>query len=860
MASLPSRIGRYEIKSLIGKGGMGNLYLADDPNTDRLVAVKLLNTTLDSTELRDRFAREARALAALNHPNIVSIYDTGEYDDSPFIVMEYVRGETLAEMIKRRAKLSISQKLKLMAELCAGLAQAHEAGIIHRDIKPANLMVDQQGRLKILDFGIARVAEDNRTRVGLTQVNMMIGTPGYMSPEQMEGGEVDHRSDIFAVGAVCYELLSYDVAFSGTDTRQIQRSVLEGQPTRLASLIPGLDPEVDEVVLRALKRDPNKRYQDAATFEKALDGLRSRIGADAPAPPRRPTPPPPLTARVESRQMRAEAAYQRADADYQAGAPDVARRSAIEALAEDPSHARARALLARLERAPRPSPSQSVPPHRLPGTASRTSVSRADPTVSSTSVNNVPPPMVSASAVASTSASGAPSTIASAPTLIIPHGGDRTPTRKRVSERLRDRSAPLRRLYEQLWKRDSTWKRHEPLWARYPRTTQATALLVVVAIIVTIAFLFTGSLFWPSGQLLTITMPVGGTISAAGILCGTRGSDCSTRRRSGEAIELTPDADAGYVFVGYTGDCAPSGRTIMKAPRTCSATFDRVAPAPQATMQLLTIAPVPVGGTLAGAGIQCGTQGSICSTPIPNGELAVLHQFPDPGYTFTGFQEDCKGTGQTQMNGPRTCSATFVPIADVAAAPNPIALPPRVRGGRNSGEGVSPPPTSGEPGSRPSPGPRAVSPPPGTAAPQTGPNVEGPQTGEPQKPPTPPPTDEAYAKDRIKELLKAYCAAYEAIDPDAVQRLQPKVPISTLRMQLNKFMYKSVMCKFGDPEFLALDPLAGTGTVRAELKRVYEFNAGPPRTDEQIATIKLRRSEVRSPWLIDVPSFTPKPK
>ena len=128
------------------------------PTPSRLVALKLLNATLDSTELRERFAREARALAALNHPNIVNIYDTGEYDDAPFIVMEYVRGETLAEIIKRRAPLSISQKLKLMTELCAGLAQAHNADIIHRDIKPANLMVDQQGRLKILDFGIARVA------------------------------------------------------------------------------------------------------------------------------------------------------------------------------------------------------------------------------------------------------------------------------------------------------------------------------------------------------------------------------------------------------------------------------------------------------------------------------------------------------------------------------------------------------------------------------------------------------------------------------------------------------------------------------------------------------------------------------
>ena len=279
--------------------------------------------------------------------------------------MEYVRGETLAEMIKRRAPLSVAQKLKLMAELCAGLAQAHEAGIIHRDIKPANLMVDQQGRLKILDFGIARVAEGSLTRVGLplTQVNMLIGTPGYMSPEQIEGGEVDHRSDIFAVGAVCYELLAYDEAFAGTNTRQIESRVLRGQPAPLASVVPGLDPEIDEIVLRALKRDPNKRYQDAATFEKALERLRSRLGPDAAAPPRRPTPPPPpQSARGKSRDARAEAAYQRALAAYNGGAPEAARRFAVEALAEDPSHAAARALLARLQpRAPLVQTAQTAP-------------------------------------------------------------------------------------------------------------------------------------------------------------------------------------------------------------------------------------------------------------------------------------------------------------------------------------------------------------------------------------------------------------------------------------------------------------------------------------------------------------------
>src|SRR4029434_10954419 len=178
-------------------------------------------------------------------------------------------------------------------------------------------------RLKILDFGIARVAEGNKTRIGvpLTQVNMLIGTPGYMSPEEIDGGDVDHRSDIFAVGAVCYELLAYDEAFAGSNTRQIESRVMRGQPTPLASIVPGLDPEIDEIVLRALKRDPNKRYQDAGTFERALERLRSRLEPDVPAgQPRRPPPPPPQNPRGQSREARAEAAYQRALAASQGGA------------------------------------------------------------------------------------------------------------------------------------------------------------------------------------------------------------------------------------------------------------------------------------------------------------------------------------------------------------------------------------------------------------------------------------------------------------------------------------------------------------------------------------------------------------
>jgi serine/threonine protein kinase len=820
MSSLPSQIGRYEIKSLIGRGGMGNLYLAHDPNTNRLVALKLLNATLDSSELRERFAREARALAALSHPNIVNIYDSGEFEDSPFIVMEYVRGETLLELIKRRAEMSVSQKLKLMAELCAGLAQAHEAGIIHRDIKPANLMVDQQGRLKILDFGIARGVEASKSRAGLplTQVNMMIGTPGYMSPEQIEGGEVDHRSDIFAVGAVCNELLSYDEAFSGTNTEQIERRVLQAQPTPLATLIPGLDPEIDAIVRRAMKKDPNRRYPDAATFERALERLRARMEPEQAESSRRSTPSPPQSAKAKTHEARAEAAYQRAIAAYQTGAPEAARRFVVEALAEDPSHANARALLGRLQ-----SPGPPSPPRPGP----------------------LPPTIIS------TSAGEPQDTMASAPTILISPADARATTARAAAHSKRHFGgwAGPRKLYEQLTIRGGTFgQRPESFWLRYRLPVLAVALVALVAIVGILA-IFVGGGFGTAGQLLTITKPVGGTLSMAGINCGTRGADCSTSRPNGDRIELTPEADAGFTFVGYTGDCAPGGRTIMTAPRICGATFaPDVPPPPGAATQLLTIAPVPSGGTLEGVDILCGSKGSICSANHPEGVPVELHPTADPGFTFMGFLGDCKPLGHTQMTGPRTCSATF--SSTVALATTTTTTTPPTKGGTR---GSTPPPRpTDSPGSRsPTPPPTPPPPPPVIVDPATA-------TG---TPPPPPPTDEQFAKRKIQELLQEWCSAYEAIDPAAVKRVYPKVDMSALTIQLNKSKYSSVQCKFNEPVFVSLDAAGGTAKITTDVKRIYEHTIQQkPQTSEVTATITLVRSSLRDPWKIDTATYKEKPK
>jgi hypothetical protein len=901
---------------------MGDLYLAHDPNTNRLVALKLLNATLDSTELRERFAREARALAALNHPNIVNIYDTGEYDDAPFIVMEYVRGETLAEIIKRRAPLSVSQKLKLMTELCAGLAQAHNANIIHRDIKPANLMVDQQGRLKILDFGIARVAEDNRTRFGpLTAVNMMIGTPGYMSPEQLEAGEVDHRSDIFAVGAVCYELLSNTEAFAGSDTLQVERRVLAGKPTPLATLVPGIDPEIDEVIQRALKKEPNKRYQDAATFEKALERVRARMGPDdtpaLPLPP--PAPLPAQSVAGKSRAGRAEAAYQRALEAARAGSRDAAKRFAVEALAEDPSHAGARTFLQGLEHRNVPAVTQAATPRpptppaatsvgTVMGTShpdARTSIGRGSTSAGfgSTSVGGGATAVGGGTSIGSgagavggrssigagrtsvgemggtlggrtavgSSDGDATSTFASAPTIIMTPSKPKPPAapnrfqalwgaRKEAASakapakeaKAYGREAQPSKAYAPPAKRSSgSGGRQEPLWVRYRWAALGGGLALVVALVAALVWFITGK---PAGQLLTITKPEGGTLSAAGIRCGTRGNDCSATRPNGDGIELTPQADAGYTFVGYTGDCAPGGRTIMTMSRTCGATFtkDTAPVTPVGATQTLTIER-PTGGTLEGVDILCGTRGSACTANPPDGATFDLHPIADDGYTFMAFKGDCVPLGHTQMTSPRTCGATFSLTSEVSAAPPPKTPAPRGRGG-------SAPPTvaQAQPPQPVAPAPPVPAPPSSTRPAGRGPVVD-PTQGE-TKPVPVPQTDEEFAKSRIQEMMKAYCDAHEALDPDAVQKIYPRVNMNALKQQLNKSKYRSVQCKFGEPlVYASLDAAAGKAVIKVPLKQTFFHTilTEKPDVSELMATMTLNRSGLRTQWLVEDIKYAP---
>ena len=346
---IPRILGRYEVVDLIGQGGMGALYRARDPRIGRYVAIKLLRPGYDTPELRDRFSREAAAAGGLSHPNIVTIYDVGEQDGLPFIAMEYVRGETFADLVGLRPPLSVMRKVQLMEEVCAGLAHAHEAGIVHRDIKPANLIVGPEGTVKILDFGIAKLSA-----TGITLPGAIMGTLNYMSPEQVKGTFVDARADIFSVGAVLYELLSHQQAFPGQVPDEVLRRILHGDPTPITEYCPDLDRRLVQLVEQALEKNPDVRFQQIAAVQRELASIRhspQTAGTASPlSKPQRHTTSsahPDLNARARQIDQHLNAA-QRA---FESGDYDAAIDSCQQVLLLNPADARAISSLDRIHAA-----------------------------------------------------------------------------------------------------------------------------------------------------------------------------------------------------------------------------------------------------------------------------------------------------------------------------------------------------------------------------------------------------------------------------------------------------------------------------------------------------------------------------
>lgn len=278
---------RYELGDVIGRGGMAEVHRGRDRRLGREVAIKALRVDLVTDEtFQARFRREAQSSASLNHPNIVAVYDTGESEINgvsvPYIVMEYVEGQTLREMLRSDATLSTTRALEIIDEVLKALDYSHRAGIVHRDIKPGNVMVTESGQVKVMDFGIARAIGDAHQT--MTQTSMVVGTAQYLSPEQARGETADARSDLYATGCVLYELLTGRPPFVGDSLVSVAMAHVKETPTPPSALNPSLTPSVDAVVLTALAKDRLQRYQSAAEMRADVERARSGMPVAAVAP------------------------------------------------------------------------------------------------------------------------------------------------------------------------------------------------------------------------------------------------------------------------------------------------------------------------------------------------------------------------------------------------------------------------------------------------------------------------------------------------------------------------------------------------------------------------------------------------
>lgn len=284
--STGSRLGRYEIVALLGAGGMGEVYHARDSRLERDVAIKVLPPELAADRERiERFEREARAAGRLNHPVVTIVHDVGTHDGTPYLVCELLEGETLGTTLKR-GSLPPRRAIDCAVQIARGLAAAHDVGVVHRDLKPENLFLLRHDRIKILDFGLAKLREtgggeshDPRTMETRTLPGVVMGTAGYMAPEQVQGLPADSRCDIFALGAILYEMLSGRRAFAGDSAVETMHQVLTGAPAPLADAAPGVSPALEALVRRCLEKRPEQRFQSAGDLAHALEALSSESGS-----------------------------------------------------------------------------------------------------------------------------------------------------------------------------------------------------------------------------------------------------------------------------------------------------------------------------------------------------------------------------------------------------------------------------------------------------------------------------------------------------------------------------------------------------------------------------------------------------
>jgi hypothetical protein len=574
----------------------------------------------------------------------------------------------------------------------------------------------------------------------------------------------------------------------------------------------------------------------------------------------------------------ADAAYDRAVAAFSQQSFDVARRWVLEALAQNPEHAGARALLGRLDSVrrppnPAPRPAASRPsPYGSPAHAGGSETVSTDPTVLINHASRTPAPdgIEPTVLVQRDHQRRPPAPDPFAPVRSPMH--DTAPTSeptviKRPSEPpppARPRTAPAAGGgFLQKW-RDLFGGPRVAAPRPAPRTARAGGLspqmrgaaLVLGAVVAAALLLAVGVAavrwMWPAGQKLTLTPPTGGTIFGPGIKCGTKGDDCSTERPTGDVVELEARPDSGFLFTGFTGDCAPAGRISMSAPHKCGATFDAVAPIPKATTFSLTV-DKPVGGTIATdvgtPNILCGALGDVCATEVPAGVPVAMHMEPASGFAFQAYTKDCAG-GEMIMNAAKTCGAIFMktetPVVSVAGPPVTRNTPGRDRGKAKADEKTNDPGVDAGPK-----GP--VLPPPPPPGPQPGQQQQPPVTSTvPSEPAKAPMTAEQHAKEEIEALVKSYCSANETLKPEAVQKLFPLAPMVTYREQFRQ--YQTLKCVItSKPEFQRLDASAtGGAQVLFGMKQVIQMKSGgAPKVYETNVTMVVSRTSFQAPWLID---------
>ncbi|MGH8429071.1 MAG: protein kinase domain-containing protein, partial [Solimonas sp.] len=291
-------LGQYQIESKLGEGGMDVVYKARDTRLERPVAIKVLPPeAVSDPDRKSRFVREARAASALNHPNIITVYDINTIEGVDFIAMEYVPGATLSEVIARR-RLRLDEALKYAVQIADALATAHEAEIVHRDLKPANVMVTEKGSVKLLDFGLAKLTESDPGELDATgsiasahrtEEGAIIGTAAYMSPEQAEGRKLDARSDIFSFGSVLYEMLAGARPFQGETKMALLSAILRDEPKALSAIVAGIPRDLEKIVARCLRKDPERRFHHMADIRVALEEVREESQASPSPVPAAPT-------------------------------------------------------------------------------------------------------------------------------------------------------------------------------------------------------------------------------------------------------------------------------------------------------------------------------------------------------------------------------------------------------------------------------------------------------------------------------------------------------------------------------------------------------------------------------------------